>query len=225
MVSPDYSPALLALLDQGFVYAQAYIRGGGEVDRNWWREGSSSNKQNTFNDFADVARSMGKNLIDSKRIIARGVSAGGLLMGAIYNQEPELFAGIIAEAPFVDPLTTMSDEGATLTIIEFDEWGNPAIDEDRKWMELWSPFDNTSTVDLRPPLLTTTATNDSRVSFWEPARWVAKMRLEGKSDQILFRPDLEARGHWAPPGRFARIAYDAELLGWALHIVENVDLN
>ena len=132
-------------------------------------------------------------------------------------------AGVIAEAPFVDPVTTMSDESAPLVIIEFDEWGNPALDEDLEWMMSWSPYDNSPAAHVRPPLLTTTAINDSRVSFWEPARWVAKMRNDGESANILFRPDLGARGHWAPPGRLARIDYEAELLGWALYIVDHVD--
>ena len=223
VIRPEYSPALLALLDQGFVYAHAYIRGGGEVDRQWWVDGSMKNKHHTFNDYCDVARSLGGRLVDAHKIVARGLSAGGLLMGAVYGREPELFAGVIAEAPFVDPVTTMSDESAPLVIIEFDEWGNPALDEDFKWMMSWSPYENSPSANTRPPLLTTTAINDSRVSFWEPARWVAKMRLDGESTNILFRVDLGARGHWAPPGRLARIDYEAELLGWVLYIVDHVD--
>ena len=223
VIRPEHSPALLALLDQGFVYAHAYIRGGGEVDRQWWVDGSMKNKHHTFNDYCDVARSLGGRLVDAHKIVARGLSAGGLLMGAVYGREPQLFAGVIAEAPFVDPVTTMSDVSAPLVIIEFDEWGNPALDEDLEWMMSWSPYDNTPAANVRPPLLTTTAINDSRVSFWEPARWVAKMRNDGESNNILFRVDLGARGHWAPPGRLARIDYEAELLGWALYIVDNVD--
>ena len=223
VIRPEYSPTLLALLDQGFVYAHAYIRGGGEVDHQWWVEGSMSSKHHTFDDYCDVARSLGGRLVDAKRIVARGLSAGGLLMGAVYSREPQLFAGVIAEAPFVDPITTMSDESAPLVIIEFDEWGNPAIDENLEWMLSWSPYDNCPAANVRPPLLTTTAINDSRVSFWEPARWVAKMRNDGESNDILFRVDLGARGHWAPPGRLARIDYESELLGWALYIVDQVD--
>ena len=224
VIRPEHSPALLALLDQGFVYAHAYIRGGGEVDRQWWVDGSMKNKHHTFNDYCDVARSLGGRLVDADKIVARGLSAGGLLMGAVYGREPQLFAGVIAEAPFVDPITTMSDKSAPLVIIEFDEWGNPALDEDLGWMMSWSPYDNSPAANVRPPLLTTTAINDPRVSFWEPARWVAKMRHDGESNNILFRVDLGARGHWAPPGRLARIDYEAELLGWALYIVDHVDV-
>jgi len=224
VIRPEHSPTLLALLDQGFVYAHAYVRGGGEVDRQWWVDGSMKNKVHTFDDYCDIARSLGDRLVDADKIIARGLSAGGLLMGAIYGREPALFAGVIAEAPFVDPVTTMSDESAPLVIIEFDEWGNPALGEDLEWMTSWSPYDNCPAVSVRPPLLVTTAINDSRVSFWEPARWVAKMRNEGESNTILFRVDLGARGHWAPPGRLARIDYEAELLGWALYIVDQVDV-
>jgi oligopeptidase B len=205
------------------VYAHAYIRGGGEVDHQWWADGSMKSKHHTFDDYCDVARAIGGSIVDASKIVARGLSAGGLLMGAVYGREPELFAGVIAEAPFVDPVTTMSDESASLVIIEFDEWGNPALDEDLEWMLSWSPYDNCPAANARPPLLTTTAINDSRVSFWEPARWVAKMRSEGESNSILFRVDLGARGHWAPPGRLARIDYEAELLGWALYIVDHVD--
>ena len=223
VIRPEHSPTLLALLDQGFVYAHAYLRGGGEVDHQWWVDGSMSSKHHTFDDYCDVARSLGGRLVDANKIVARGLSAGGLLMGAVYGREPQLFAGVIAEAPFVDPVTTMSDESAPLVIIEFDEWGNPARDEDLEWMLSWSPYDNCPTAQARPPLLTTTAINDSRVSFWEPARWIAKMRNDGESNNILFRVDLGARGHWAPPGRLARIDYEAELLGWALYIVDHVN--
>jgi len=223
VIRPEHSPTLLALLDQGFVYAHAYIRGGGEVDHQWWVDGSMKSKHHTFDDYCDVARSLGGTFVDASKIIARGLSAGGLLMGAVYGREPQLFAGVIAEAPFVDPVTTMSDESAPLVIIEFDEWGNPARDEDLEWMLSWSPYDNCPAASVRPPLLTTTAINDPRVSFWEPARWVAKMRSEGESNNILFRVDLCARGHWAPPGRLARIDYESELLGWALYIVDHVN--
>jgi oligopeptidase B len=223
VIRPEHSPALLALLDLGFVYAHAYIRGGGEVDHQWWADGSMKSKHHTFDDYCDVARAIGGSIVDASKIVARGLSAGGLLMGAVYGREPELFAGVIAEAPFVDPVTTMSDDSAPLVIIEFDEWGNPARDEDLEWMLSWSPYDNCPPAKTRPPLLTTTAINDPRVSFWEPARWVAKMRSEGESNNILFRVDLGARGHWAPPGRRARIDYETELLGWALYIVDHMD--
>jgi oligopeptidase B len=224
VIRPEYSSVLLALLDQGFVYAQAHIRGGGEVDRQWWVEGSGKSKFRTFADFCDVARALGTGIVDPKKIVARGLSAGGLLMGSVYGSDPELFAGVIAEAPFVDPVTTMSDAAAPLVIIEFDEWGNPAKEEDLMWMLEWSPYDNCPDPKVRPPLLVTSAINDSRVSIWEPARWVAKMRLQGASSEIIFKVDLGARGHWPPPGRFSRVDFEAELLGWALSVVERVDL-
>ena len=163
-------------------------------------------------------------MVDPKKIVARGLSAGGLLMGSVYGSNPELFAGVIAEVPFVDPITTMSDPLAPLVIIEFDEWGNPAKEEQLKWMLQWSPYENCPDPKMRPPLLVTGAINDPRVSIWEPARWVAKMRLQGDSSQIIFRADLAARGHWPPPGRVSRVDYEAELLGWALSIVQQIDL-
>lgn len=224
VIRPEYSSALLALLDQGFVYAQAHIRGGGEVDRQWWVGGSGKNKFQTFQDFCEVARALGKAVVDPKKIVARGLSAGGLLMGSVYGSNPELFAGVIAEVPFVDPITTMSDPFAPLVIIEFDEWGNPAKEEELQWMLEWSPYDNCPDPKVRPPLLVTGAINDPRVSIWEPARWVARLRLQGDSSQIIFRADLAARGHWPPPGRLSRVEYEAEILGWALSIVQNVDL-
>jgi oligopeptidase B len=222
VIRNDYSSALLALLDQGFVYAHAHIRGGGEVNRQWWIDGSGNNKFRTFEDFCDVAGALGSGLVDSEKIIARGLSAGGLLMGAVYGSRPELFAGVIAEAPFVDPITTMSDPSAPLVIIEYDEWGNPNNEEDLQRMLMWSPFENCPNPKIRPPLLVTGAINDPRVSVWEPARWVAKMRMQGDSHEIIFKADLGARGHWAPPGRLARIDYEAELLGWALSIAQTV---
>lgn len=215
VIEPDYDPVRLALVESGVVYAHAHVRGGGELGRGWWRGGRMEHKHRTFDDFVDVARFLGETLVDGRRIVARGLSAGGLLMGAAYSRAPELFAGVLAEAPFVDPVTTMSDAGAPLVVVERDEWGDPRREADLAWMLAWSPFDNPPPPDARPRLLVTSAINDPRVSVWEPARWVARLRGTGSmGDDVLFRVDEQARGHWPPPGRWQRVHFQAALLAW-----------
>lgn len=219
VIEPTFDPALLALLDTGVVFAHAHVRGGGELGRRWWLAGRMEHKQHTFSDFVDAADHLASGLVDGRRIIAKGLSAGGLLVGAAFSLRPDRWLGVIAEAPFVDPVTTMSDESAPLVITERDEWGDPRRDVDREWMLAWSPYDNPP-VGRRPALLVTSAVNDPRVSVWEPARWVGRLRRTGSTDaRVLLRCDLGARGHWPPPGRRARLEFEVDLLAWAGHLM------
>ena len=219
VIDPTFDPALLALLDTGVVFAHAHVRGGGELGRGWWLAGRMEQKQHTFSDFLDVADHLADGVVDGRRIVAKGLSAGGLLVGAAYSQRPDRWLGVIAEAPFVDPVTTMSDEAAPLVITERDEWGDPRQDRDREWMLAWSPYDNPP-AGQRPALLVTSAVNDPRVSVWEPARWVGRLRRTGSTDgDVLFRCELGARGHWPPPGRHAKLEFEVNLLAWAAHLM------
>ena len=214
VIEPSFDPALLALVETGVVYAHAHIRGGGEFGSSWSRAGRLEHKQRTFDDFADVATALGADLVDATRIVAHGLSAGGLLMGASYSQRPELWAGVLAEAPFVDPVTTMSDAMAPLVIVEREEWGDPRHDDDLERMLTWSPFDNPPARANRPRLLVTTAIVDPRVSAWEPARWVARLREQSDPASVLLRADVDARGHWPPPGRWKATDFRCHLLAW-----------
>jgi oligopeptidase B len=220
-LNPEFSHLLISMLDRGYIFVNAHVRGGGEVDRQWWVDGSMSKKINTFYDFLDVAKYVKDNFSSDGLIIAKGLSAGGLLMGSIYHLGPELFSGIIAEAPFVDPVTTMSDLAAPLVMVELDEWGDPSREEDLKWMLSWSPYDNLPTATLIPQLFVTSAINDPRVSVWEPARWVAKIRKSRINAKVLFNIDLNARGHWAPPNRKKRLIFESEMFSWVLHVIES----
>ena len=215
VIEPQFEPVLLSLLDAGMVFAHAHVRGGGELGRAWWLGGRMDTKQRTFADFVDVADALARGLVDGTRVVARGLSAGGLLAGAAYSQRPTRWCGVVAESPFVDPVTTMADERAPLVVVEREEWGDPLREEDRAWMLAYSPYDNVPPAPQRPPLLVTSAVHDPRVSVWEPARWVARLRASGStSADTLFRPDLGARGHWPPPGRHAALAYESEILAW-----------
>lgn len=221
VIDPEYDPVRLALVRQGVVYAHAHIRGGGELGRQWWRAGRMESKVNTFHDFVDVARALAGEAVHPDRIVAHGLSAGGLLMGAVNALAPTAFAGIIAEAPFVDPVTTMLDETQPLVVVERDEWGDPRREPDLAWMSRWAPYANVPPVGDQPQLLVTSALHDPRVSVWEPARWVARLQDHGSGDRVLFRVDLGARGHWAPPGRWDQVAFRSELLGWARWVMDH----
>lgn len=201
---PGFSSTRLSLLDRGFVWAIAHIRGGQEMGRRWYEDGKMFNKMNTFNDFIDVASS----LIDQKytsanHLYAMGGSAGGLLMGAVANMAPELFHGIIAAVPFVDVVSTMLDETIPLTTNEFDEWGNPKKEDSYFYMYAYSPYDQVKR-QAYPHMLVTTGFFDSQVQYWEPAKWVAKLR-DLKTDQnlLLLQTNMDA-GHGGASGRFKR---------------------
>jgi oligopeptidase B len=203
-IDPYFSSARLSLLDRGFVYAIAHIRGGQIFGREWYEEGKMMKKKNTFTDFIDCAHY----LTDAKytnpdRMYAMGGSAGGLLMGAVVNMEPQLFNGIVAAVPFVDVVTTMLDESIPLTTGEYDEWGNPNIKEHYDYILSYSPYDNVEPMQY-PNMLVTTGLHDSQVQYWEPAKWVAKLRDVNLSDNlILLKTNMEA-GHSGASGRFRR---------------------
>jgi len=202
---PYFSSSRLSLLDRGFIYVIAHIRGGAEMGRDWYFDGRQLNKKNTFNDFIDVS----KFLIDEgytspKHLYAYGGSAGGLLMGAILNMAPELYNGVYAAVPFVDVVTTMLDEDIPLTSGEWDEWGDPNEKEFYDYMLSYSPYDNVAKQDY-PNILVTTGLHDSQVQYWEPAKWVAKLREYKTDDNMLvLKTDMDA-GHGGTTGRFRRL--------------------
>ncbi|WP_022942332.1 S9 family peptidase [Psychromonas hadalis] len=213
-----FSSANLSLLDRGFVYAVAHIRGGEELGRVWYEEGKLLNKKNTFNDFVDVSKSLvEQGYGDKNRIFAMGGSAGGLLMGAIINQAPDLYKGIIAVVPFVDVLSTMLDESIPLTTGEYDEWGNPNDKTYYDYMLEYSPYDQVIKQDY-PSMLVTTGLHDSQVQYWEPAKWVAKLRdLKTDDNQLLLYTDMEA-GHGGKSGRFKHFEDTAREFAFLLNL-------
>ncbi|PJG60412.1 S9 family peptidase [Aeromonas cavernicola] len=212
-MDPDFSSSRLSLLDRGFVYAIAHIRGGEELGRQWYDAGKLLNKQNTFNDFIDVTKALvAQGYGASDQVYAMGGSAGGLLMGAVINQAPELYRGVVAQVPFVDVLTTMLDESIPLTTGEYDEWGNPNQKRYYDYMKRYSPYDQVK-AQAYPNLLVTTGLHDSQVQYWEPAKWVAKLReLKTDHNQLLLHVDMDA-GHGGKSGRFK--AYEDIALEYA----------
>jgi len=192
----------LSLLDRGFVYAIAHIRGGQEMGREWYENGKMFKKMNTFNDFIDCSDFLVKNKYCSpEKLFALGGSAGGLLMGAIINHRPDLYCGVVAAVPFVDVVTTMLDETIPLTTGEFEEWGNPKNKDSYKYMLSYSPYDNVEAKNY-PNLLVTTGLHDSQVQYFEPAKWVAKLRtLKTDDNLLLMHTNMEA-GHSGASGRF-----------------------
>lgn len=201
-MDPYFSSARLSLLDRGFVYVIAHIRGGEELGREWYEDGKLLKKMNTFTDFIDCSQF----LVDSKytnpdKLFAMGGSAGGLLMGAVANLRPDLYKGMIAQVPFVDVVTTMLDTSIPLTTGEYDEWGNPNDEEYYHYMKSYSPYDQVTAQDY-PNMLVTTGYHDSQVQYFEPAKWVAKLRDTKTDDNILlFKTDMDA-GHGGASGRF-----------------------
>ena len=204
-IDPSFSIARLSLLDRGFAFAIAHIRGGQEMGRQWYEDGKMFNKTNTFNDFIDCADYLIANNYTSKQYLyANGGSAGGLLMGAVVNMRPELWHGIISAVPFVDVVTTMLDDSIPLTTGEFDEWGNPKNKDSYIYMKSYSPYDNLEK-KAYPNMLVTTGLHDSQVQYFEPAKYVAKLR-ELKTDNNLLLMFCNMRvGHGGASGRFQRI--------------------
>ncbi|MEX0720943.1 MAG: S9 family peptidase [Balneolaceae bacterium] len=201
---PWFNSSLLSLLDRGFMYGIAHIRGGQEMGRQWYENGKMFNKINTFTDFIDVARDLeNKGYSSAQHMYARGGSAGGLLMGAVVNMAPEQFNGVIAAVPFVDVVSTMLDETIPLTTNEFDEWGNPKNEDSYHYMLSYSPYDNVAEMEY-PNLLVTTGLFDSQVQYWEPAKWVAKLRDKKVGDNILLLETNMEAGHGGASGRFER---------------------
>jgi len=197
-----FRPAVVSLLDRGFVYAIAHVRGGQELGRQWYEDGKLLKKKNTFTDFIDCGRFLvDEGYSSPDRLFARGGSAGGLVMGSVANMAPELFAGIIANVPWVDVVTTMLDEDIPLTTAEYDEWGDPNQREFYDYMLSYSPYDNVE-AKAYPAILVTTSLNDSQVQYWEPAKWVAKLRaLKTDDNPLIFKTEMEA-GHGGVSGRF-----------------------
>jgi oligopeptidase B len=201
-MDPSFRLSILPLIDRGFVYAIAHIRGGQINGRAWYEDGKLLNKMNTFTDFNDCAQYLiDEQYTNSQKLFAKGGSAGGLLMGACINLKPDLYKGVIAAVPFVDVVTTMLDESIPLTTGEFDEWGNPKEEKYYYYMKSYSPYDNVATKDY-PALLVTTGLHDSQVQYFEPAKWVAKLReLKTDKNPLIFHINMDY-GHGGASGRF-----------------------
>ncbi|RZM88730.1 MULTISPECIES: oligopeptidase B [unclassified Escherichia] len=201
-IDADFSFSRLSLLDRGFVYAIVHVRGGGELGQQWYEDGKFLKKKNTFNDYLDACDALLKLGYGSPSLCyAMGGSAGGMLMGVAINERPELFHGVIAQVPFVDVVTTMLDESIPLTTGEFEEWGNPQDPQYYEYMKSYSPYDNV-TAQTYPHLLVTTGLHDSQVQYWEPAKWVAKLReLKTDNHLLLLCTDMDS-GHGGKSGRF-----------------------
>ncbi len=199
----SFNSSRLSLLNRGFAFAIAHVRGGQEMGRQWYEDGKMLKKKNTFNDFIDCGEFLIKEKYTStKHLYAMGGSAGGLLMGAIVTVRPDLWHGVIAAVPFVDVITTMMDESIPLTTNEFDEWGNPRTSKEAyDYMKSYSPYDNVEKKEY-PNLLVTTGLHDSQVQYFEPAKWVARMReLKTGNNLLLLHTNMEA-GHGGASGRF-----------------------
>jgi oligopeptidase B len=214
---PGFSVARLSLLDRGMILAVAHVRGGGEMGRLWYEHGKTLTKKNTFTDFVDVARHLvDAGITTADRMVASGGSAGGLLMGAAANIAPEMFAGVIANVPFVDPLTSILDPSLPLTVIEWDEWGNPLADKEvYEYMKSYSPYENVAAKDY-PAILAITSLNDTRVLYVEPAKWVAKLRVTKTGDSPLLLKTEMTAGHGGVSGRYARWKEAAFEFAWVL---------
>lgn len=200
----SFSSVRMSLLDRGFAYAIAHIRGGQELGRDWYENGKLMNKMNTFNDFIDCGEFLIKEgYAREDGLFGYGGSAGGLLIGAVHNMRPDLWAGLVADVPYVDVITTMLDATIPLTTSEYDEWGNPENKDYYEYMLAYSPYDNVVAKDY-PPLLVMTSLHDSQVQYWEPAKWVAKLRATRTDhNTLLLKTDMEA-GHGGASGRYKR---------------------
>lgn len=215
-MDPGFNLPVISLLDRGVVYAIAHIRGGEEMGRAWYENGKLLNKQNTFNDFVDVTRALvAQGYAAKDRVGASGGSAGGLLMGAVANQAPADYRVMVAQVPFVDVVTTMLDPSIPLTTNEYDEWGNPEQQESYNYMLTYSPYDNVR-AQAYPALFVGTGLWDSQVQYWEPAKWVARLRDENTGKHpLVFRTNMEA-GHGGKSGRFRRYRELAETYAFVL---------
>lgn len=204
-MTPYYSQTVFSLVDRGFVYSIIHIRGGSELGRHWYENGRVLNKMNTFTDFIDATEELVKQkIISNKKIYAMGGSAGGLLMGAIMNLRPDLYKGIVAQVPFVDVVTTMLDDSIPLTTSEYDEWGNPNEKKYYDYILKYSPYDNVAKVNY-PNLLVTTGLHDSQVQYWEPAKWVARLReMNTSKSLVLLKTDMSS-GHGGSSGRYEKL--------------------
>ncbi|MBF8457820.1 S9 family peptidase [Kaistella sp. G5-32] len=222
-VDASFSNVRLSILDRGFVYAIAHIRGGEYLGREWYEDGKMLQKKNTFYDFIDAGKYLvSENYTSEKHLYAMGGSAGGLLMGAVINMEPELFNGIVAQVPFVDVVTTMLDETIPLTTGEFDEWGNPKKKKFYEYMKSYSPYDNVEAKKY-PNILITTGLHDSQVQYWEPAKWTAKLReLKTDNNLLLFKTDMSS-GHGGASGRFESLKEDSLEYAFLMKLENKID--
>jgi oligopeptidase B len=204
-LDPYFSTVRLSLMDRGFIFAMAHIRGGSEMGRKWYEDGKFLNKKNTFTDFIACAETMiNENYTNSEKLAISGGSAGGLLMGACLNLRPDLFKVVVADVPFVDVINTMLDETIPLTVVEYEEWGNPNDKTYFDYMLSYSPYDNIEANDF-PNMLITAGLNDPRVQYWEPAKWCAKIRaMKTDSNTLILKTNMGA-GHGGASGRYERI--------------------
>jgi oligopeptidase B len=220
----DFDSDIISLLDRGFVCAIAHIRGGGELGRTWYEDGKLLNKKNSFTDFIACAQYLvDQGYASPKKVAITGGSAGGLLMGAVMNMRPDLFTTVIADVPFVDLLNTMSDPSLPLTVTEYEEWGNPQDPKFFNYMASYSPYDNVADKPY-PNLLVTAGLNDTRVSYWEPAKWVAKQRTLKHQDRILLLKTNKGAGHQGNSGRFEHLKETAMEYAFAM-VTLHVDSN
>ncbi len=213
---PWFSAGRLSLLERGVAFAIAHVRGGGELGRRWYEGGKLAAKHNSFGDLIACAEHLvDAGLADGERVAIRGGSAGGLLVAAALNQRPELFRAVVAEVPFVDVVNTLLDETLPLTVTEWEEWGNPALEEQYAWIRAWCPYENTRPTAY-PRVLATAGLNDPRVSFWEPAKWVAELRHQSTSGEpVLLKTEMGA-GHGGPSGRYDAWREEALVLAFLL---------
>ncbi|TYP70340.1 S9 family peptidase [Aquimarina intermedia] len=217
-IDPYFSTVRLSLLDRGFVYVIAHVRGGEYLGRPWYEDGKLLKKKNTFTDFIDCSKFLiSEGYTSKEHLYAMGGSAGGLLMGAVINMAPELYNGVVAAVPFVDVITTMLDDSIPLTTGEYDEWGNPNNEEYYNYMKTYSPYDNVTAQEY-PNLLVTTGLHDSQVQYWEPAKWVAKMRATKKGDNLLLLHTNMEAGHGGASGRFEALKEVAEEYAFLLDL-------
>jgi oligopeptidase B len=217
-MEPGFDSSILSLLDRGFIYAIAHIRGGEEMGRQWYEDGKLLKKKNTFTDYIDCSNFLiSQKYTNSKHLYAEGGSAGGLLMGAVVNMAPQLYNGVIAQVPFVDVMTTMLDETIPLTTSEYDEWGNPNDKVYYDYMRSYSPYDNVKAQDY-PNMLVTTGLHDSQVQYWEPAKWVAKLRTVKTDKNLLFLDTNMDAGHGGASGRFEALKETAKEFSFLLDL-------
>jgi oligopeptidase B len=214
---PRFFIRLISLLDRGFVYAIAHIRGGGELGRRWYDDGKMLTKINTFTDFIACARHVvADGWTSPERLIARGGSAGGLLMGAVVNMAPDAFGGIVAQVPFVDALTTILDPTMPLTVPEWEEWGDPLHDpEVYRYMKSYTPYENVRSDQVYPPILAVTSLNDTRVLYHEPAKWIARLQAMAKGGPFLLKTEMTA-GHGGRSGRYDAWREEAIVVAWII---------
>ncbi len=212
---PTFSISRISLLDRGFVFAIAHVRGGGEMGRRWYDDGKMLTKVNTFTDFIACARHVVKDgWTTPERLIARGGSAGGLLMGAVANMAPDAFGGIVAQVPFVDALTSILDPTLPLTVPEWEEWGDPLHNaEVYRYMKAYTPYENVDPDQVYPPILAVTSLNDTRVLYHEPAKWIARLQAAATGGPFLLKTEMTA-GHGGRSGRYDKWREEAMVLAW-----------